>query len=171
MNRFYDIKDIQSFLMDKQYMWNGKRCDGYGYDNEDFSVDMFEICDGIPVKLTTFNDETLYRVLDIGLTNFGIMETYDEGYDHPEIVTYLDKDLSTDWIEFLLKKNGKTYAEILSKTMNKLIERREDALQEELKPHQEKIEQIKAKYTKEINQYKEMQKLASTYIGSQPGEN
>lgn len=171
MKKFYDIKDIQSFLMENKYIWNGKQYDDLdGYKN--IGVEAFHNHFGIDVQLTTFDDDELYRYLGVRSTYFSIMYACDEGYDSSDIIIYLDKDLSKEWVEFLVKKNGKAYAEEVKAIMDANIENTKEALQNEISLYQTKIDNIKKKYGKKLKEYEEINKLvsAATEKSSQLGE-
>lgn len=144
--KFYSSLDIQHFLLDHGILWNG-----FG---------KLKICDNkIIAKIKPIKEDREYElIIKVNEVDFKIYrEECTIYYEETFCSELLYRDYSLDWVQYLAKK----YPEKKSLIKQIIVNRKQnvkDAIKTEIKPLQDKIDQLKDKEKFEIDNLKHIEK-------------
>ena len=111
---FFTIQDIKEFLLNNNINWTGFIYNDDNMSKTEASIEDFDYSEYSPMVMEIQNDHVRNSFVDMFITNFSFL-TYTDDSKFMENGSFqsIDKDLSTKWQNFLLKKYHSDYAEIL----------------------------------------------------------
>ena len=140
----FNSNDINEFLVAAGYPeWNGEVCDKETGEKRLATKQDFNYSGKNSSTTLAFNFHGNTEVKDMKITDFQfITYSYDSNIMESGETQRVDKDFSTQWIQFLLKNHGKVYAKQLFdwsiSNMSKIEKTKKDAISQFIKQENEK---------------------------------
>lgn len=164
MKTTYTFDDIRDFLKRKfalnwNYdLWDKKTGESRQATLEDFNYSGMYSTTDLAIHDRCGND----YILTVYVSNFEFITYRDE----PNIMgsgstTYVNKDLSYQWIDYLLHKHGEEYAKILFKNSARNKKRIQNEMVEKINNY---TQQVRNENRVELDHYEELKKKALTYL-------
>lgn len=143
---------VEKFLLENKFIWNGVV---YNVDGEEKEA-TYEDFDGTLLYMDVVNlhgKETIKVIIDP--VSFKMYKFFEHAYDHNKDIDYLYKDLSKDWIKFLLKhnKNNSLYRQHVMSYCNHRIGQHEQVYNKKNEEHLIELIKIKKEYQDSTKDY------------------
>ena len=164
MNTSFTLEDICDFLKRKFALnWNYEVWDKKSGEKRQVTIEDFDYSGMYSTTdLAIFDKSENSYALDVYLSDFKFITYKDE----PNVMgsgstTYVNKDLSYSWIDYLLHTHGEEYAKRLFKNSARKKKKIKEQMVEKINNY---TQQVKNEYSVELEYCKALEEKALTYL-------
>ncbi len=156
MEKYYKVSDVGQFLFEQNIWWRP----------EPINRDKVVFGTSFQAEIMFLSEDIWRRVhLQINEIDFKIFKGNCETRQDPTYPKELMKDLSSDWVKFLIKKYPEI-AWIIKRIIATKMKKIHENAKVEIKPLQKKIKKIKQEEQAEMNNLRELDDLVGEEFNS-----